>query len=324
MSTRICASHRALFLIAVAVVGCDHSEQISEVARPTNPQFSSFDGSTWSDPVNLGPVVNSNVLDQQAAISPDGLSLYFVSARSGGLGLNDIWVSHRATPDSPWETPVNLGAPINTASSDAAPSFSADGHLLFFQSDRPGGAGSSDVYVSRRSHTHDNTAWGEPVALGDAVNTSAFEGGVKFSPSAEDGAASFYFGRGLVATDLDIYYAPLARDGSTRGPAVLVSELSMPSPVTDGHASVRHDGREVFIHSTRPGNLGVTDIYVSVRRSVHHPWSTPTNLGAPINSAATEGHPTLSHDGRTLFFSSNRPGGMGANDLWMVTRSPKQ
>src|SRR5256885_828206 len=58
-------------------------------------QADRFDGAEWSEPVNLGPVVNSSALDGNAGLSTDGLTLYFVSARAGGLGNNDIWMSHR-------------------------------------------------------------------------------------------------------------------------------------------------------------------------------------------------------------------------------------
>jgi len=55
---------------------------------------------------------------------------------------------------------------------------------------------------------------------------------------------------------------------------------------------------------------------------VHEPWSSPVNLGAPLNTAFLDAQPTLSNDGRTLIFASNRPGGFGGNDLWISTRTP--
>ena len=99
-----------------------------------NPQYG-----LWAAPVNLGPVVNSAFNDQHPSISRDNLSLYFVSNRPGGFGGNDIWVTHRATRDDPWGAPQNLGAVINTSSSDFAPNLTIDGHHLYLNSDRPGG-----------------------------------------------------------------------------------------------------------------------------------------------------------------------------------------
>src|SRR5713226_1041346 len=64
--------------------------------------------SDWSEPVNLGPVVNSEFNDQHPAISVDGLSLYISSDRPGGFGDMDIYVSHRASLDDDWGPPQNL------------------------------------------------------------------------------------------------------------------------------------------------------------------------------------------------------------------------
>jgi hypothetical protein len=274
-----------------------------------------FANSEWSAPVNLSAPINSSAGDQNATLSTDELSLYFQSARPGGLGGNDIWVSHRDCDECPWGTAVNVGASVNGPGAETAPRLSADGHLLFFVSDRPGGQGSTDIYVSRREDPKDDFGWSDAVNLGTDVNTTAAEAGPDYAPSAEDGRANLYFVRG------GIYYAPVTRDGETRGPAVLVPELS--DPITGpGHPSVRQDGREIFFQSGRAGGLGGFDVWTSTRRSVHEPWSTPVNVGAPINTALVEFQPTLSHDGRTLIFASNRPGGLGGNDLWVSTRTP--
>lgn len=106
--------------------------------------------SGWSAPVNLGPVVNSPFSDQGPAVSKNGLSLYFTSTRPGGFGGFDIWVSQRASLDDPWGLPINLGPTINTGFSEAVPALSRDGHLLFFNSNRPGGLGGVDLWVTWR------------------------------------------------------------------------------------------------------------------------------------------------------------------------------
>src|SRR5215471_17462185 len=109
---------------------------LAGLACPTPSCAQQF--SDWLTAVNLGPVVNSGFDDQHPAISKDGLRLYFVSNRPGGFGGLDIWVSRRASLEDPWEAPINLGPSINSSSNDFAPNLSTDGHLLFFDSDRPG------------------------------------------------------------------------------------------------------------------------------------------------------------------------------------------
>src|SRR5262249_6636817 len=124
--------------------------------------------SSWSEPVNLGAVVNSpGALGP--AISKDGLSLYFTSGRTGGFGDLDIWVSQRASPEAPWGSPMNLGQVINTANAESGPAFSGDGHWMFFT--RLGGFGGVDLWVSYREHTEDDFGWQQPVNLGTAINT---------------------------------------------------------------------------------------------------------------------------------------------------------
>ena len=150
--------------------------------HPAAPRLDamSFANSEWSEPVNLGPVVNSSAADNNPTLSPDGLSLYFASDRPGGLGNTDIWVARRASTDSPWETPIHLSAPVNTASADGGPVLWPDGHLLFIHSGRPGGFGGNDIWVTHRTNTNDDTGWEAPVNLGPDVNT----------PDAEQGAAT--------------------------------------------------------------------------------------------------------------------------------------
>src|SRR5207249_11075222 len=105
----------------------------------------------WSAPVNLGPVVNSAASELGPALSADGLSLYISVTKSGGFGGNDIWVSQRPTVSDAWGAPVNLGATINTVSTEFVPAFSEDGHRMFFASDRAGGSGGQDIYQSYRA-----------------------------------------------------------------------------------------------------------------------------------------------------------------------------
>lgn len=159
--------------------------------------------------------------------------------------------------------------------------------------------------------------------LGTDVNTSAFEAGQFYLQSGEDGPADLYFSRGPNTVALDIYVAPVKASGETLGPAVLVLELSDLNPaITDAHPSLRTDGREIYFYSNRAGSLGASDLWRSRRRSVHEPWSTPENLGAPLNTAANEIQPTLTYNGRTPIFASNRAGGLGGSDIWISTRTP--
>jgi len=126
--------------------------------------------SEWEPASRLGPPVDMGD-DSTPFIASDGLSLYFDSGRAGGYGSYDLWVTTRATTDDNWGPPVNVGATVNSSAEDWGASLSADGLELYFTSNRPGGYGSFDLWVTTRATV--NTDWGTPVNLGPPFNTSA-------------------------------------------------------------------------------------------------------------------------------------------------------
>lgn len=284
--------------------------------------------SDWGAPVNLGPTVNSSVNDQHPAISRKGLSLYFVSDRTQGVGGLDIWVCQRTSDNDPWGPPQNLGPGVNSGSTENAPTLSPDEHLLFFASNRPGGSGGTDIWVSRRHDRRDDFDWDTPVNLGTAINTTADEEGPTYFDDKETGSTVLYFTsnrpwgaddcNGPKVGDFDVYMSTV-QDDETFGTVCLVREIS--SPLRDTRTSIRRDGLEIFITSNRALGQGLLDLWVATRETSSEPWSTPLNLGSIVNSAFNDGAPALSFDGTTLYFYSNRPGGLGGNDLQVATRT---
>ena len=268
----------------------------------------------WSAPVHLGPIVNSSSNDAGPAISRDGLSLYFHSQRTGPTNA-DLHVSRRAAIDLPWEAPVNLGMTVSSDLPEAAPTLSRNGHYLFFGSLR---AGTWDIYMSRRRHTHDEFGWETPIALPSPINGSSFDVPSDYFDDPH-GRAQLYFAsdraNGLGAPGLDIYVTELQRGGTWSDP-VYVAELN--SAFQEARPAIRADGLEIILDSSREGNL---DLYVSRRRHVREPWSAPENLGPAVNSTAGDIHPALSANGRTLYFASARSGSLGSFDLYTSTRS---
>jgi hypothetical protein len=94
--------------------------------------------------------------DTRTAIRRDGLEMFITSNRTGGLGGNDVWVSTRETTLDAWSTPVNPGRPLNSEFADGGPALSCDGATLYFFSDRPGGYGGRDLYVTTRKKLCDD------------------------------------------------------------------------------------------------------------------------------------------------------------------------
>jgi Tol biopolymer transport system component len=321
VSVRAMLVPAAVILSAVGVVGCSGGGDASPTAlRSLSPpsflQHTSISG-PWSAPVNLGPVINSTFDELGPAISKNGLSLYFSSNRPGGSGGGDIWVAQRENKDAPWGAPVNLGSTVNTPATEDTPAFSRDGHRMFFVSTRGGGFGAIDIWVSFREDVNDDFGWQSPVNVGSPINTSFNDAGPSSVRVSGKEFLFFNSNRPAAFAAANIWMSVRQKDGSFATP-VLVAELN--SNVAEARPAVRRDGREVFFYSNRPGSVGTFDLWTSTRESVKAAWSTPTNLGAVVNSTFVDQQPAISRDARTLFFGSDRPGGFGAWDLYMSTR----
>ena len=245
------------------------------------------------------------------------------STRPGGLGLNDIWVAHRDSKNAPFGAPVNLGAPINSSADDFCPTPTTGGGL-FFVSARvvTGACGGPDIYFTRLRHG----AWTEPENLGCQVNSPAGEAGpslvlagfkpaLYFSSSRPGGFSAEAPG---ATPDADIYMSPLTKDGF--GAAILVPGLNTAS--NDSRPNVRRDGLEIVFDSDRDSaTVGVADIFTATRCGLSKPWSAPENLGPTINTTSNESRASLSRDGKTMVFGSNRPGSEGGSgDIYVTTR----
>ena len=209
---------------------------------------------------------------------------------------------------------------MNSRSEDIYPSTTSDGLSLFFQSDRPGGEGRSDIWRSIRSA--DSAPWGEPVNLGPPVSTRAAESTPCISG---DGLSLFFSSRragALGASDLWV-----SRRETRESPWSQPINLGEPvnSLFQESCPHISRDGLSLLFVSNRLNGQGGVDLWMATRKTRDEAWGVPENFGAPINSSYRDIDPCLSRDGLTLFFTSNRPGGFGcANDIWVATRSTTQ
>ncbi len=126
--------------------------------------------STWNDGKEINKLINRPTLNFRGgySLSFDGDQLFFSSQKSG-LGGFDLWSSNRRGND--WESPKNMGLPINSRENEGSPMLSPDGEYLYFmrceQMKTYGGASGCKLYVSKMNYN----GWGEPVALPDNINT---------------------------------------------------------------------------------------------------------------------------------------------------------
>jgi hypothetical protein len=281
-----------------------------------SPTLDAASGGDWSPPQNLGPDVNSPFEDSAPHLSSDGLALFFASTRPDSQGLEDLWVSRRPNRQAAWGPAVNLGPAINTPANERSPALSRNRRLLFFATDRAGGSGGFDIWVSWRPDPDDDAGWQPPVNLGTGINTAATDAGPSFLERTAIPQLYLASARPGGAGGLDIYLGSVP--GGWAGAPALVAELS--SPQADLTPTVRRDGLEVIFASGRPGGLGNFDLWQAFRKSMREPWSTPAPLGPAVNSEFLDVFPSLSSDAETLIFQSNRPGGFGGSDLYVTTR----
>ncbi len=278
----------------------------------------SRDYGSWEQAVRVesipgtDPSFNGSALDGCPFISRDGKTFYMASNRPGGLGGIDIWVSRRASVDDPWGAPANVGAPVNSEANDFCPTISRDGHLFYFVSNRASGCGGDDIYTTRLRPD----GWDPVENLGCEVNSSANEASPFPLPERAEGPVLYFSSTRTGGGDL----FRSESHGGVFGPAEAPAGVNSPT-ANDAQPNLRRDGLEIFFFSTRPGGLGMQDLYSASRSSVKEPWSTPVNLGPLVNSAAPDTRPSLSWDGTTLYFGSGRAGGEGDSDHYVTTRT---
>jgi hypothetical protein len=222
---------------------------------------------------------------------------------------------HSAKADFFFGEPVNLGPVINTASVDATNCISSDNLELYFGSNRPGGLGDLDIWVSTRQNV--NEAWGPAYNIGAPVNSPYVEA----YPSISSDGLTLYFSDLYSGTPrpgglggADIW---MATRSSRNDPWATPVNLGAPinSSAMDISPTISGDGLILVFASSRVGTSGPYDLWMSTRATVQDPWDTPVNLGANVNSTDGELECSMSADGLALFFPSGRAGGFSTYDL---------
>ena len=132
------------------------------------------------------------------------------------------------------------------------------------------------------------------------------------------GQASLYFeslNRPGAPGDWDLFKSDVGADGQFL-PAVPVVELN--TPFRETHPWINQNGLVLVFSSTRSGGLGGIDLWVSTRAATADPWGAPCNLGSSVNTASDDRAPALTNRGDSLYFASNRAGGLGGDDLYVL------
>ena len=238
------------------------------------------------------------------------------------LGLTALPAADDPPLFSDWSAAVNLGPIVNSSSTEACPTISKSGLSLFFRSGRPGGIGGQDVYVSQRDTLED--PWGPALNLGPTVNSQFNEYCTALSPDEHwmvfvsdktEGSCGLQ--------DMWITHRRNKRDDFGWEPPV---NLGCVVNSTGHDNAPRYFENEetgelvMYFAGSRPGGPGQGDIWVvPLLLDKKNRFGTPS-LVTEASTVYLDSHPLVRKDGLEFFLVSNRPGGVGGQDIWAATR----
>ncbi len=282
----------------------------------------------WQPPVVLTSPLNSTDDDYEPRLSNDGLTLYFVR---GKAGHNAELFFARRTPDG-WSDPQPQ-TELNSPFDDLGPEPSADGETMYFYSNRDGGLGGYDLWLSRRGHN----GWQTPLNLGPAINSEFNDYGPAITP---DGSVLYFASNRPQPTDThtpdpnawpatlredlfrrtyDLYRSSVTQSGFTHA-----EPLSALNTIHhEGSPAVSPFGDFLYFASDRPAGRGGFDMYRC--RRLRGQLGLAENLGQTVNTDGNELDPALSLGGYRLYFSSDRiaaggvPGASRDYNLYQTT-----
>lgn len=207
-------------------------------------------GGEWTPLKNLGETVNTGGHDASSGLSSDGKTLFVFRGTLKGGG--DVYVSNAS--EEGYTKPKALDKTINSAEHESAVSLTYDSQKLYFISEREGGYGGKDIYVS--SWNAEKEKWGEPKNLGPVVNSAYDEDGVFIHP---DGVTLYYSSKGFnTMGGNDIFYSE-KENGNWGKPINIGSPINTPDD--DVFFVVAADGRTAYYSSIRKDGYGEKDIY---------------------------------------------------------------
>ncbi|MEI7595384.1 MAG: carboxypeptidase regulatory-like domain-containing protein [Bacteroidota bacterium] len=269
---------------------------------------------------NLGLNVNSIYTDAAPCISADGKTLIFTSRRpdtkGGGLDPNtgnyfdDIYMSKWDDTKQNWTeaTPVEE---LNTEGFDASLSLSTDGNILYTYRNVPKETQSGDIYFSKKK----DDKWSAPKPMPSPINSSFFESSACLSP---DGNTLYFISerkKGLGNGDI---WKSTKISSTEWGPAVNLGPM-INTPEDEIGIFIHPDGKTLYFSSKGHNSMGGYDIFKS--KFENGQWSTPTNLGYPINTIKDEIHFVIRADNKKAFVSAKKDDGLGEYDIYEIDLS---
>jgi hypothetical protein len=266
------------------------------------------------EPPELVTELASPARNDNPTLTSDLLEIYFTSDRTNGN--SDVWFATRATAAEPFGTPAPVTA-VNGLTFETSSAISADGLTLWFGSDRPGGIGGDDIWVSHRATR--SAGWSTPVndvALNSPVNDIPRPPGqhALIMPMASTKLTA----ANPLPGNYQTYLAARATPGAPFGAPAAIPELdyadrsTVDACLTDDGLTLFFSSAPVPVAGADGGSVSDTggpkaDLFVAWRRSTDEPFSATQPLD-DLNTPADERDPWLAPDGTKLYFTSDRGG----------------
>lgn len=262
-------------------------------------------------------LINTPFAEYGPVISADESVMIFTARTdktTGGAkdpGVNqyyeDIYITNSV--NGVWESPKNIGPPVNTIGHNSAMGLSVDGQKLFVY---VGDQGDGDIFVSKLK----GNSWSKPEKLDKTINSVYRESSASFSPDEK----TLYFVSARLEGNLgdrDIFYSRIDEKGKWGKPENMGPVIN--TVFGEEGVFMHPDGKTLFFSSQGHNSMGGYDIFKSVFDETIKQWSKPENLGHPVNTPDDDVFVVFSADGKHAYFTSVRPEGKGEKDIYRIT-----
>jgi outer membrane protein OmpA-like peptidoglycan-associated protein/tetratricopeptide (TPR) repeat protein len=279
---------------------------------------------------NLGEPINSPYPDFVPVVSADETELIFTSKRpdtngggkdpEDGQYFEDMYVSTRNDPTEPWSVPQNMGPTINQAGHDASVALSADGLELFIYRNSTSKFGelfAGDIYQSEKR----SGVWKEPVKMKTGINSDSWE--PHASISSDEKVLYFTSNRSGGYGGLDIYRVRRLPNGDWALPENLGPSINTPFDEDAPFIHPDANNNTLYFSSKGHNSMGGYDVFRTSYSPLTNEWTSPENIGYPINSADDDIYFVWSADGTRAYFSSVRDDSYGDLDIYVVNLPEK-
>jgi len=258
---------------------------------------------------NFGTSVNTKYTEYNPVVSADESVMAFTAlrpntgkTRSGDKFIEEILISYNKS--GTWTEPVVV--PVASDYNVGTAGISSDGQrMLIFMG---GATDPGNIFVINKT----GETWSNPSILSNTLNSKYLESTASITPDGK----TIYFGSDRLggAGGMDIFRIDLQANGSWSAPVNLGSPINTKD--NEDAPYIHPDKKTIFFTADGHNTMGGRDIFFS--KLINNKWTRPENMGYPINTTANDNYFTLIADGTRGYFSSDRKGGVGAQDIYYM------